>query len=676
MKKYFLYLLLVTASTITYGQSPQAFKYQAVSRDLSGNILVNQPMTMQVDLITDSVDGTVVYSETHSVTSNAFGLVNLDIGRGVVLNGDFASINWAGGPTFIQVSVNGNLLGTSQLLSVPYALFAEKSGSTDGQWTKIGNDLVYMNGRVGINTGNLDAVFKVEDWDPGLGSNCIYGAGAGGYGVRGHIYATSEENWMNVGVYGEANIPEGTAGRGIWGSAFGTGNGGYGVNGESYTTGLNYGVSGTALSMTGNSNDQFGGSFSARGDWNPENGVGTGNHFGILAEAYGGGTYNVGVQGKAQGNHVDGSNYGGDYFGFSSIKNWAMNVGVKGEADSSQYMNRGIMGVTYSNTGMYNYGGRFLAAGSGNPDDYTVNYGVLGTARNNRNQNYGVVGEANAVNYPLAFLEGIYGVTFNAKDHSYALDGTNTCTGKFNVGVGGFVYGNVSEDSLNIGMYAYSCRADTNYAFYGTAFDGSVNYGIYAEVEDSLGLSHAGFFEGNVTITGDLNVLGDVSKGGGTFKIDHPLDPEIQNLVHSFVESPDMLNVYSGNITTDGNGFATIDLPDYFEAANKDFRYQLTCIGTFAQAIIKEKVSGNRFTIQTSVPNTEVSWQVTGVRNDRYANAHRVEPVQMKKESERGKYLHPELYGKTKTERTIPKVGPRNPKPDLYKATMTTDPEK
>lgn len=155
-------------------------------------------------------------------------------------------------------------------------------------------------------------------------------------------------------------------------------------------------------------------------------------------------------------------------------------------------------------------------------------------------------------------------------------------------------------------------------------------------------------FTGDMTITGNLNVTGNIAKGGGTFKIDHPLDPTNKYLVHSFVESPEMMNIYSGNIVTDANGYATVELPSYFEAANKDFRYQLTVIGTFAQAIIKEKISNNKFIIQTNQPNTEVSWSVTGIRSDKYANANRVED-EVEKEL-KGTYIHPELYGASKEE--------------------------
>ena len=146
-------------------------------------------------------------------------------------------------------------------------------------------------------------------------------------------------------------------------------------------------------------------------------------------------------------------------------------------------------------------------------------------------------------------------------------------------------------------------------------------------------------------IHGDLNVSGTISKGSGSFKIDHPLDPANKYLSHSFVESPDMMNVYNGNLITDKHGFATVVLPDYFQALNRDFRYQLTVIGRFAQAVVAHEIKNNVFTIQTSKPAVKVSWQVTGVRHDAYADAHRIPVEEEKPRQERGHYLHPELFG-------------------------------
>jgi hypothetical protein len=161
---------------------------------------------------------------------------------------------------------------------------------------------------------------------------------------------------------------------------------------------------------------------------------------------------------------------------------------------------------------------------------------------------------------------------------------------------------------------------------------------------------------------GDVQVKGNLSKSGGSFQIDHPLDPANKYLYHSFVESPDMKNIYDGTVTTDGGGHATITLPDWFEALNRDFRYQLTVIGQFARAIVASKINNNAFTIQTDKPYVEVSWQVTGIRQDAWANAHRI-PLEVEKDStDQGHYLHPELFDHA-GEPSIPEIHhPRPPK--------------
>jgi len=124
---------------------------------------------------------------------------------------------------------------------------------------------------------------------------------------------------------------------------------------------------------------------------------------------------------------------------------------------------------------------------------------------------------------------------------------------------------------------------------------------------------------------GDVAVAGTLSKSAGAFRIDHPLDPANKYLQHSFVESPDMMNLYNGNVSTDKGGRATVLLPGYFGTLNGKFRYQLTVIGEFAQAIVAEKIKGNSFVIQTDKPNIEVSWQVTGIRKDKWAEGNRIE---------------------------------------------------
>ncbi len=188
------------------------------------------------------------------------------------------------------------------------------------------------------------------------------------------------------------------------------------------------------------------------------------------------------------------------------------------------------------------------------------------------------------------------------------------------------VYGtNTAEDSIAI--YGIDTTASSA---------GVVGIAPYAVIANGSIL--AGEFIGNVEVEGSL------SKDSGSFKIDHPLDPGNKYLYHSFVESPDMMNIYNGNVITDAQGNAVISLPDWFEALNRDFRYQLTVVGQFAQAIVSSKVANHQFAIKTDKPSVEVSWQVTGIRQDAWANAHRIPVEEMKSGKERGFYRHPELY--------------------------------
>lgn len=176
---------------------------------------------------------------------------------------------------------------------------------------------------------------------------------------------------------------------------------------------------------------------------------------------------------------------------------------------------------------------------------------------------------------------------------------------------------------------------------------GELDYadGIWGFSEDGTGIyghstnGTAGGF------TGDVIVSGTLTKGAGAFKIDHPLDPANKYLCHSFVESPDMMNIYNGNATLDANGETWIELSTWFGAINKDFRYQLTAIGAPGPNLfIAEKIANNRFKIAGGTAAMEVSWQVTGIHNDDYANSHRIQVEIEKNNKEKGKYLHPKEH--------------------------------
>ncbi len=149
----------------------------------------------------------------------------------------------------------------------------------------------------------------------------------------------------------------------------------------------------------------------------------------------------------------------------------------------------------------------------------------------------------------------------------------------------------------------------------------------------------AGFFKGKVTATG--TVAAPVTQS----TIDHPLDPATKYLHHASVESSELKNFYDGVVVTDDDGYATVTLPDWFAALNEDVRYQLTVIGRFAQAIVEQEIKGNRFVIRTNIGRVKVSWQVTGIRHDPWAQAHPLITEEPKPAQVRGTYLHPDLYG-------------------------------
>jgi len=281
--------------------------------------------------------------------------------------------------------------------------------------------------------------------------------------------------------------------------------------------------------------------------------------------------------------------------------------------------------------------------------------GVLGSGKT-----YGVYGSGGPYGvYGSGTTYGLWGSTsptgVRGDGSSYGVYGATTNGG------GSGVYG---SNTAGVGVYGFSTSSGS-YGVYGYNPNGGVgaagisvnNAGVYAQsgtngwaveanntgsgtgiLANSNG-GYAGFFNG------DVHVDGTLSKSAGSFKIDHPLDPANKYLYHSFVESPDMMNIYNGNVTTNAQGDALVSMPDWFESLNRDFRYQLTVIGQFAQAIVSSEIADGRFSIKTDKPNVKVSWQVTGVRQDAWANAHRIPIEEAKPEIERGFYLHPELFG-------------------------------
>ena len=236
-----------------------------------------------------------------------------------------------------------------------------------------------------------------------------------------------------------------------------------------------------------------------------------------------------------------------------------------------------------------------------------------------------------------------------------SLKGVNGATSNVNVGIG-------------VSAPAYTFEViDTGMGPGTAAIVGSTSYaghnGVYGVANVTSGGSNGGYFLSNspsgagvvgtntggglaASFQGNVQITGTLTKGGGSFKIDDPIDPAGKYLSHSFVESPDMMNIYNGSVILNAKGEAVVTMPKWFSALNRDFQYQLTAIGGPAPHLyVATEIQDNRFTIAGGKKGQKISWMVTGIRQDAWANAHRIPTEEEKPPSEQGHYLHPELYG-------------------------------
>lgn len=162
MKKYIHTLIFLVCTFAAFAQAPQKFNYQAVARNAQGAPLVNQLVTIRASILAGSPSGNTVYSEIHSATTGSSGLFTLSIGGGVTLIGTFSNIDWKSGGKYLMVEMdptgnsNFSLVGTSQLLSVPYAIFAEQTNLESGTGISINNNVIQ-------NTGDLDSANELQN---------------------------------------------------------------------------------------------------------------------------------------------------------------------------------------------------------------------------------------------------------------------------------------------------------------------------------------------------------------------------------------------------------------------------------------------------------------------------------------------------------------------------------
>jgi hypothetical protein len=448
-----------------------------------------------------------------------------------------------------------------------------------------------------------------------LFNTTVEGVSASGNGVRGLNDAVFDPRFNNVGVYG------GSKQLGVYGTG---GSGGVGVFGD---TDNDRGVVGRSKGSM------------ARG--------GTGV-FGECTEGIGvvGFTYTgIGVRGGAGRNLefdpgirsagvVGGSNDGDGVVGSSTGSRSKSGVYAYSDIGYGLYAssgsNEGVVGVT---------SGRGVAG--------VIGFNTYTPQTPQDGGGYGVEGRSNS-------LPGVAGFTYRENSAGvYGEGSTLKAHGVVGFGYFGVIGAGFGEHQFGVMGFNKGSARGHGVGGYG----GDYGIGVYGKGARG----HAAWMDGKVRVKGYLY------KDGGGFEIDHPLDPANKYLYHSFVESPDMKNVYDGVVVLDDKGEAEIELPDWFGAVNKDFRYQLTAIGApgpnlyIAEEISSDGVTttsyyysnssnnsnknNNRFKIAGGAPGMKVSWQVTGIRKDPWANTHRIRVEEDKPDKERGYYIYPELYG-------------------------------
>ncbi|MCI0581808.1 MAG: hypothetical protein L0227_02760 [Chloroflexi bacterium] len=376
-----------------------------------------------------------------------------------------------------------------------------------------------------------------------------------------------------------------------------------------------------------------------------------------------GGAAGTGAAVRAYGVNNDGvvgTTDNADRFG---VKGIAPGTGVYGQATATSGSVSAVLGVA-DNVEGYGVQGVNNAAGAGIRGVSNGNVGVLGESTGGlgvagtSDTDFGVAGSSTS-------SAGVYGVATSGYAGMYG----ESSSGYGVIGLSSSSAGVYGSSTTGAGMHGsstsgYGVRGESGsgYALYGESASGngvrggsttsgngvsglsSSGYGVYGFSGSNAGVygtsitGYAGYFDGALYAnSAHANVK--------AFRIDHPLDPAGQVLMHSCVESNERKLVYDGVVTTDAKGEATIELPAYFGALNRDLRYQLTVIGSFAQAMVQSKVTGNRFTIATSEPRVEVSWQISGVRQDAYAKAHPLVVESAKTGREKGRYLNPLEHG-------------------------------
>jgi hypothetical protein len=306
-------------------------------------------------------------------------------------------------------------------------------------------------------------------------------------------------------------------------------------------------------------------------------------------------------------------------------------IGVFGEATATSGDTRGILGRSSSTSGVGVFGEATATSGS--------TRGILG--RSSSTSGVGVFGEATATS---GSTRGILGRSSSTSGVGVLGEATATTGNTY-----GGLFQNLS--SSGVGVYGHAqATTGTNFGVVGRSESPS-GRGVVGVAEASTGTNYGVLGRTNSSADGWGVYAGGRLGASGTksFQIDHPLRPETHFLNHFCIEAPEPYNLYRGTVTLDANGEAWVQLPDYFEAINRDASYHLTPIGAAMPNLhVAVEIQGNRFKIAGGAPYKKVSWEVKAVRNDPWVQQYGYQTEQEKPKEYQGLYLHPELYGQPK----------------------------
>jgi hypothetical protein len=647
-------LLLLSACAAVCAQSfSQVLSFQGRLCGTDGSPLADGEYSVQFTIYDAETNGTALWSETQTVVQIG-GVFSAKLGSVTAFPGDlFADGDrWLG----IKVGDDPEIGQRVQFTPSPWSIFSANAGADD-DWTFSGNDIYRLDGNVGIGTSSPSeklhvagpaANLRLQDDDDPRSYLAISDAGPGQawinkYAAAGSVLLDLAPIPMDGVSDASIRFFRGTNTTGLKQVRFHSGNGTtavsavIGMGGADSVFQLDGGSFGIGTLAPTSKLDVQETDPSVFAAINGYHANGAGTKYGVYGRSDS--TSGRGVSGYA-------SAATGTTYGVLGTSGSTSGRGVMGTASASSGTTYGVLGWSASNDGTGVFGEATATTG--------YNYGVYG--RSDSPTGSGVYGENAAAtgvawggHFESAGTSG-YAVYGAATNH----DGTHSCGGHFQ-----------SAGTQGVGVFgqAYNGDGDASYGVWGSSA-GTAGVGVFGHASAATGAYGVwGRCENYSTGYGVFSWGRFGASGTKSFRIDHPDDPEHKYLLHYSTESPEVLNAYSGTITLDGAGEATVELPHYFAKINKDPRYTLTPIGAPMPMLhISEKISAEAlasgaqmgpgdaapictFRIGGGVAGGEVSWEVKAVRNDRWVR-QRGAPVEVEKLGlERGTYQDPELYG-------------------------------